>query len=102
MFIGIISGETLLGPFSSRMSCWSMRLVTPPMPVPTTTATRAGSRPFSSEVPLKPASSQACAEATRAACSERSSRRACTRGNTPAGSTAIGAPMRTAMPAAHS
>ena len=42
MFIGIISGDTRPGPLSSRMSYWLSSEVTPPMPVPITTATRVG------------------------------------------------------------
>src|SRR3954452_1689757 len=102
MFIGISRGETRPGPFSRRMSYWPSSEVTPPMPVPMTTATRVGSRPLSSARPVKPASAHASRAATSAACSLRSSRRAWTRASTEDGSTAIGAPMRTESPSDHS
>jgi len=102
MFIGMSSGETLPAPLASITSCWWIRLVTPPTPVPITTATRSGSRPFSSALPAKPASDQASAAATSAACCDRSSRRACTLGSTLAGSTAISPAIRTAISLAQS
>ncbi len=82
---GTVSGETLRSPPVSSRSSWSSRVTAPPMPVPTTTASRSGSTSGD------PACAQASLAATSATCSQRSSRRAWTRGRTSVGETASGA-----------
>ena len=84
--IGTTSGETRRGPRSRRMSYWPMRVSTPPMPEPTTTASR------SSSTSGRPASAQASRAATRANCWTRSSVRASNRSS--GGSTATRAASR--------
>ena len=93
MSMGTVCGPTRAGPFSFIVSYWASRVSTPPMPEPTTTASRSGSTPGS------PASAQACRAATSAICWTRSKVRACTRSTS--GSAASGAPMRTGRSAAH-
>src|SRR5919112_1737174 len=101
--MGTVCGETRRTPFSLSTSYWSSRVVTPPMPEAMTAPSRSGSTPGSSPaLPLKPASAHASLAATSANCAERSRRRACGRGMTSVGSTAICAAMRTACSAAHS
>ncbi len=80
--IGTVSGETLRSPSFSSRSSWLSRVTAPPIPVPTTTASRSGSTPGA------PACAQASLAAITATCSQRSIRRACTRGSTADGSTA--------------
>lgn len=96
--IGMVCGETRRGPDASRTSSWASRVVAPPMPEPTLTASRSGSGPASAS----PASAQACRAAMMAIASERSSRRSFTRSSTSAGSTASWAAIRTGSCAAHS
>src|SRR5256886_4466999 len=89
--IGIVCGLTLRGPDASRMSSWLSSVVAPPMPLPTTTASRSPSTPASAS----PASAHAWCAAIRAAASERSSRRSLTRSMTVPGSTFMAAAIRT-------
>src|SRR5215472_13910925 len=73
-----------------------MMEVMPPMPLDTTTPSRSGSTCG------LPASAHASRAATMASCSHRSSRRACTRSSTVAGSTAEGAAICTGRSGAQS
>ena len=82
----MVSGETLRSPWVSRMSSWPSKVIAPPMPVPTITASRSGSTTGSS--PASPACAHASRAAMIATCSDRSSRRASTRLSTSVGSTA--------------
>src|SRR3954453_4140833 len=84
MSIGMVKGETRLGPFSSRTSSWPSRGSAPPMPVPKTTAIRSGATPASAA----PDSRQASSAAMTATCWLRSRRRARTRSICSAGSVA--------------
>src|SRR5829696_5739895 len=111
MSIGTVSGDTRRTPRSSRMSSWLSMVTAPPMPLPTTIASRSGSTPRTrpSGTPSlvlgtgsKPASAHASRPATRAACWQRSSRRASTRSSTAVGSTAIRATRRAGKSRAHS
>ena len=95
MSIGTVSGETLRSPWASRRSSWSSRVFGPPIPVPMATPSRSGSTGWLSSVGISyPASAHACRAAMIATCSQRSSRRSCTRGSTSDGSTASGAASR--------
>src|SRR3954454_12411480 len=98
MSIGMVKGETRLGPFCSRMSSWSSRVTAPPMPVPKTTAIRSGSTPESAP----PASRQASSRALTATCWLRSSRRARTRSSCCTGSSASRATSWAGKSCAHS
>src|SRR5689334_11492169 len=101
--IGTVCGETRRTPFSFSTSYWSSRVVTPPMPEAMTVPSRSGSTEGSSPaLSVNPASAQASLAAIRANCAERSRRRACGRGMTSPGSTAICAAIRTAWSAAQS
>ncbi len=88
MSIGTVNGETRREPLSRNVSHWSSSVIAPPMPVPTTTASRVGST-----------STAASAHASRAARSAtrctRSSVRASTRSRRSAGSVLSVAAMRT-------
>src|SRR4051812_8017401 len=85
MSMGMVKGETRLGPFSSRMSSGRSGVSAPPMPVPKTTAMRSGATSSCAA----PESSHACCAATTAACWLRSSRRARTRSSCSTGSLAM-------------
>src|SRR4051812_1754110 len=101
--IGTVCGETRRTPFSLSTSYWSRRVVTPPMPEAMTAPRRSGSTLSSSPaLASKPASAHASLAAISANCAGRSRRRACGRGMTSEGSTAICAAIRTACSAAHS
>src|SRR3954451_441686 len=84
MSMGMVKGETRLGPFSSRTSSCPRRVSAPPMPVPKTTAIRSGATPESAA----PEAAHACSAAMTATCWLRSSRRARTRSIWSAGSEA--------------
>ena len=71
--IGTVCGETRRAPLASRTSSWASIVSAPPMPVPTTTASRSGSTPGA------PACSHASSAASRASCWDRSRVRARTR-----------------------
>ena len=83
MSIGTASGKTRRTPFSLRMSHWSSRVHTPPMPVPIATPRRSGS------ISGEPASSIAARDAMTAYWALGSIRRTSTLVSTSSGFCAI-------------